>query len=99
MSDLVASGEFHARTSEKLAGVRSASRNAALHAGHRRVFLRHEALERCAAERLRKAPVDEVCISVITKSELLYGVEIFAAKRQDDGRVRVSAYVECWTFP
>lgn len=34
--------------------------------------------------RLRKTPVTDVCISVITKSELLYGVEI-SPRRQQDG--------------
>jgi predicted nucleic acid-binding protein len=33
--------------------------------------------------RLRKTPVSDVCISVITKAELLYGVDILPRKQQD----------------
>lgn len=33
--------------------------------------------------RLQKVPVSDVCISVITKSELLYGVEVSPRRRQD----------------
>jgi tRNA(fMet)-specific endonuclease VapC len=36
-------------------------------------------------KRLRKVPVNDVCISVITKSELLYGVEL-SPKRQQTKR-------------
>jgi tRNA(fMet)-specific endonuclease VapC len=35
-------------------------------------------------KRLAKVPVDDVCISVITKSELLYGVEVSPKHRQDE---------------
>jgi tRNA(fMet)-specific endonuclease VapC len=33
--------------------------------------------------RLRKTPVGDVCISVITKSELMYGVEVSPRRQQD----------------
>ena len=35
-------------------------------------------------ERLQKLPVSDVCISVITKSELLFGVEISPRRQQDE---------------
>jgi virulence-associated protein VagC len=35
-------------------------------------------------KRLRAVPVADVCISVITKSELLYGVEVSPQRTQDD---------------
>ena len=35
-------------------------------------------------KKLREVAVNDVCISVITKSELLYGVEISARRRQDE---------------
>ncbi|MGD0761023.1 MAG: hypothetical protein ABR921_19150 [Candidatus Sulfotelmatobacter sp.] len=35
-------------------------------------------------KQLRKVPVSDVCISVITKSELLYGVEV----SRDDSRTK-----------
>jgi tRNA(fMet)-specific endonuclease VapC len=35
-------------------------------------------------KRLAKVPVSDVCISVITKSELLYGVEVSPKRRQDE---------------
>jgi tRNA(fMet)-specific endonuclease VapC len=34
--------------------------------------------------RLQKLPVSDVCISVITKSELLFGVEISPRRQQDE---------------
>src|SRR5258708_12698553 len=34
--------------------------------------------------RLRAVPVTDVCISVITKGELLYGVEVSPRRTQDD---------------
>jgi len=33
--------------------------------------------------RLQEIPIDAVCISVITKSELLYGVEVSPRRQQD----------------
>ena len=35
-------------------------------------------------KRLQKVPVSDVCISVITKAELLFGVEVSAHRRQDE---------------
>jgi tRNA(fMet)-specific endonuclease VapC len=51
-------------------------------------------------KRIRKIPVHEVCISVITKSELLYGVEL-SPKRQQDETALTSflGYVEVLDFP
>jgi tRNA(fMet)-specific endonuclease VapC len=39
-------------------------------------------------ERLRAVPVADVCISVITKSELLYGVEVSPRREQDAAALR-----------
>ncbi len=50
--------------------------------------------------RLRKIPVSDVCISVITKSELLYGVEISPRRRQDEAALDAFLrYVEVLDFP
>jgi tRNA(fMet)-specific endonuclease VapC len=49
---------------------------------------------------LQETPVSDVCISVITKSELLYGVEV-SPRRQQDGAA-LSAflrYVEVLDYP
>lgn len=35
-------------------------------------------------KRLQKVPVSDVCISVITKSELLYGVELSLRRQRDE---------------
>lgn len=35
-------------------------------------------------KRLQKVPPEDVCISVITKSELLYGVELSPRRQQDE---------------
>jgi predicted nucleic acid-binding protein len=35
-------------------------------------------------KRLPKIPVSDVCISVVTKSELLFGVEVSPRRRQDE---------------
>ena len=35
-------------------------------------------------KRLKKTPVSDVCISVITKAELLFGVEVSARRQQDE---------------
>src|SRR5262249_7790036 len=35
-------------------------------------------------KRLQKTPVSDVCISVITKSELLFGVAVSARRQQDE---------------
>jgi len=42
-------------------------------------------------KRLKKTPVSDVCISVITKSELLYGVEVSPRRQQDDSPHRIFA--------
>ena len=34
-------------------------------------------------ERLRQTPIQDVCISVITKSELMFGVELSPRRQQD----------------
>jgi len=51
-------------------------------------------------KRLQKVPVSEVCISVITKSELLFGIEVSPRRQQDE--LALSAflgYVEVLDFP
>jgi tRNA(fMet)-specific endonuclease VapC len=35
-------------------------------------------------KRLSEIPVNDICISVITKSELLYGVEVSPRRKQDE---------------
>jgi tRNA(fMet)-specific endonuclease VapC len=50
--------------------------------------------------RLRKLPVSDVCISVITKSELIFGVEVSPRRQQDE--VALSGflrYLEVLDFP
>jgi tRNA(fMet)-specific endonuclease VapC len=51
-------------------------------------------------KRLQRVPVGDVCISVVTKSELLFGVELSPRRQQDE--VALSAflrYVEVLDFP
>jgi tRNA(fMet)-specific endonuclease VapC len=51
-------------------------------------------------KRLQRVPVSEVCISVITKSELQFGVEVSPQRKQDE--LALSAflgYVEVLDFP
>ncbi len=43
-------------------------------------------------KRLQKVPVSDVCISVITKSELLYGVEVSPRRQQDE--TALNAFLE-----
>jgi len=51
-------------------------------------------------KKLAKVPVSDVCISVITKSELLYGVEISPKRRQDEAALAAFLrYVEVLDFP
>ena len=51
-------------------------------------------------KRLRKTPVSDVCISVITKSELLYGVEVSPRRQQDEAALQdFLRYVEVLDFP
>jgi tRNA(fMet)-specific endonuclease VapC len=56
----------------------------------------HDAL----LKKLAKIPVSDVCISVITKSELLYGVEVSPKQQQDEAAVEaLLRYVEVLDFP
>jgi len=51
-------------------------------------------------QRLQKVPVSDVCISVITKSELLYGVEVSPREEQDGAALNAFlSYVEVLDFP
>jgi tRNA(fMet)-specific endonuclease VapC len=50
--------------------------------------------------RLQAVPVSDVCMSVITKSELLYGVEASPRRTQDAGALAAFLrYVEVLDFP
>jgi tRNA(fMet)-specific endonuclease VapC len=51
-------------------------------------------------KRLRKTPVSDVCISAVTRTELLYGVEISPHKQRDETALGAFlAYVETLDFP
>lgn len=51
-------------------------------------------------KRLRRTPVSDVCISVITKSELLFGVEVSPRRQQDEAALNAFLrYVEVLDFP
>jgi tRNA(fMet)-specific endonuclease VapC len=51
-------------------------------------------------KRLRSVPVNDVCISVITKSELLYGVEVSPRRMKDDAALQAFLpHVEVLEFP
>lgn len=51
-------------------------------------------------KRLQKVPVGDVCISVITKSELLYGVELSPRRTQDQAALDAYLrYVEVSEYP
>ena len=53
-----------------------------------------------AIKRLRKVPASDVCISVITKSELLYGVELSPRRQQDEAAlIAFLRHVEILDFP
>jgi len=53
-----------------------------------------------ALSRLQAVPVTDVCISVITKSELLYGVEVSPRRMQDATALKTFLpYVEVLEFP
>jgi tRNA(fMet)-specific endonuclease VapC len=50
--------------------------------------------------RLAKGPVSDVCISVITKAELLYGVEVSPKRKQDEAALDAFLrYIEVLDFP
>jgi tRNA(fMet)-specific endonuclease VapC len=51
-------------------------------------------------KRLGALPVGDVCISVITKSELLFGVEVSPRRRQDQAALDAFLhYIEVLDFP
>jgi tRNA(fMet)-specific endonuclease VapC len=51
-------------------------------------------------KRLQKVPVGDVCLSVITKSELLYGVEVSPRRQQDEVALKAFlSYIEVLEFP
>jgi tRNA(fMet)-specific endonuclease VapC len=51
-------------------------------------------------KRLGTLPVSDVCISVITKSELLFGVEVSPRRRQDEAALGAFLnYIEVLDFP
>jgi tRNA(fMet)-specific endonuclease VapC len=50
--------------------------------------------------RLQRVPVSDVCVSVVTKSELLYGVEVSPRRQQDEAALNAFLnYVEVLDFP
>src|SRR5437762_944000 len=50
--------------------------------------------------RLSRVPVNDVCISVITKAELLYGVEVSPRRKQDEAALdSFLNYLEVLDFP
>lgn len=50
--------------------------------------------------RLQKVPVGDVCISVVTKSELLFGVEVSPRQRQDQAALNgFLTYVDVLDLP
>ena len=51
-------------------------------------------------KRLQRVPLDDVCVSVITKSELLYGVEVSPRHQQDEAALNAFLnYVDVLDFP
>ncbi len=51
-------------------------------------------------QRLQKVPIGDVCVSVITKSELLFGVELSPRRKQDEAALSAFLrYVEVLDFP
>jgi len=51
-------------------------------------------------KRLQRGPVIDVCISVITKSELLFGVEVSPRRQQDESALSAFLrYVDVLDFP
>jgi len=56
--------------------------------------------DQVVVKRLRAVPVTDVCMSVITKSELLYGVEVSPRREQDATALRAFLrHVEVLEFP
>jgi len=52
------------------------------------------------SKRLAKVPVGDVCISVVTKSELLFGVEVSPRRQQDEAALNAFlSYIEVLDFP
>jgi len=50
--------------------------------------------------RLQSVPVREVCISVVTKAELLYGIEVSARRHAEEAAVQLFLrHVELMDFP
>ncbi len=50
--------------------------------------------------RLQRVPVSDVCVSVVTKSELLYGVEVSPRRQQDEAALNAFLnYVAVLDFP
>jgi tRNA(fMet)-specific endonuclease VapC len=51
-------------------------------------------------KRLVRVPVSDVCVSVITKSELLFGVEVSPKRKQDEAAIAAFLlHVEVLDFP
>ncbi len=51
-------------------------------------------------QRMQKVSVGDVCISVITKSELLYGIEVSPRRKQDETALNgFLRYIEVLEFP
>jgi tRNA(fMet)-specific endonuclease VapC len=51
-------------------------------------------------KRLQNVPVSDVCISVVTKAELLFGVEVSTQRQRDEAALSAFlAYVEVLDFP
>jgi tRNA(fMet)-specific endonuclease VapC len=51
-------------------------------------------------ENLKKVPVSDVCMSVVTKSELMDGVEVSPRRQQDEAALNAFLnYVEVLDFP
>ena len=50
--------------------------------------------------RLKRVQVEDICISVVTKSQLLYGVEVSPRRQQDEAAVEAFLrYVDVLDFP
>jgi tRNA(fMet)-specific endonuclease VapC len=51
-------------------------------------------------KKLARVPVSDVCVSVITKAELMFGVEISPERRQDEAALdALLRYLEVLDFP